>query len=91
MVTGSLGEVMDADPPARPVDLIYGLNEWPPLQLGLLATLQHVLPVFVGIVTPPLLISRALKLSASLAAGLEAVGRVWFPSQGALKGEASRE
>ncbi len=43
-------------------DLIYGLNDSPPLRLSLLVALQHVLAVFVGIVTPPLIISRALKL-----------------------------
>jgi len=43
-------------------DLIYGLNDAPPLRLSLLVALQHVVAVFVGIVTPPLIISRALKL-----------------------------
>jgi xanthine permease XanP len=43
-------------------DLIYGLNDAPPLRLAVLVALQHVLAVFVGIVTPPLIISRALKL-----------------------------
>jgi xanthine permease XanP len=44
-------------------DLLYGLNQRPPLQLSIFVALQHVLAVFVGIVTPPLIISRALKLS----------------------------
>ena len=43
-------------------DLIYGLNDAPPLRLALLVAVQHVLAVFVGIITPPLIISRALKL-----------------------------
>ncbi len=46
-------------------DLIYGLNDAPPLRLAVLVALQHVLAVFVGIVTPPLIISRALKLSTA--------------------------
>jgi xanthine permease XanP len=46
-------------------DLIYGLNAAPPLRLSILVALQHVLAVFVGIVTPPLIISRALKLPAA--------------------------
>jgi xanthine permease XanP len=46
-------------------DLIYGLNDKPPLRLALFVALQHVLAVFVGIVTPPLIISRALKLPDS--------------------------
>jgi xanthine permease XanP len=43
-------------------DLIYGLNDAPPLRLALLVAVQHVLAVFVGIVTPPLIICRALGL-----------------------------
>jgi xanthine permease XanP len=46
-------------------DLIYGLHEAPPLRLTLLVALQHVLAVFVGIITPPLIISRALKLPSA--------------------------
>ena len=47
---------------AYPVSLIYGLNDKPPLHVSLFVALQHVLAVFVGIVTPPLIISRSLKL-----------------------------
>jgi xanthine/uracil permease len=36
----------------QPADLIYGLDEKPPLRLSLFVALQHVLAVFVGIVTP---------------------------------------
>jgi xanthine permease XanP len=43
-------------------ELIYGLHERPPLRLSLFVALQHVLAVFVGIVTPPLIIARALHL-----------------------------
>jgi len=43
-------------------DLIYGLDERPPLPLMIFVALQHVLAVFVGIVTPPLIISRTLGL-----------------------------
>jgi xanthine permease XanP len=43
-------------------ELLYGLNERPPLRLSVLVALQHVLAVFIGIVTPPLIIARALKL-----------------------------
>ena len=45
-----------------PTDLIYGLNDQPPLRLSVFVALQHVLAVFVGIITPPLLIARALSL-----------------------------
>jgi hypothetical protein len=33
---------------ATPTDLIYGLNEAPPLPRTLLVALQHVFAVFVG-------------------------------------------
>ncbi len=46
-------------------DLIYGLHDAPPLQKTLLVALQHVFAVFVGMVTPPLLIAGALKLDGS--------------------------
>ena len=46
-------------------DLIYGLNDIPPFRQSVFVALQHVLAVFVGIVTPPLLISKALKLSGA--------------------------
>ena len=43
-------------------DLIYHLNDRPPLKEALFAAFQHLLAVFVAIVTPPLVISGALKL-----------------------------
>lgn len=46
----------------KPADLIYGLDDTPPLRVSIFVALQHVLAVFVGIVTPPLIISRALRL-----------------------------
>jgi len=45
-----------------PQDLIYSLNERPPLPLTLFVALQHVMAVFVGIITPPLIISRSMGL-----------------------------
>ncbi len=53
---------MSAERTAAASDLLYGLNERPPLRLSVLVALQHVLAVFVGIVTPPLIVARALKL-----------------------------
>ncbi|MBD2307367.1 purine permease [Chroococcidiopsis sp. FACHB-1243] len=43
--------------------LIYGLNDKPPFIEAVLAAMQHVLAIFVGIITPPLLIANALKLN----------------------------
>lgn len=51
-----------APPVAGHPDLIYGLNDKPPLRLSVFVALQHVLAVFVGIVTPPTLIARTLGL-----------------------------
>jgi len=59
--------VLDATPDvsSRPTDLIYGLNDKPPLRLAVFVALQHVLAVFVGVVTPPTLIARILELPAA--------------------------
>jgi len=43
-------------------DLLYGLDDKPPLRETVLVALQHVFAVFVGIITPPLLICNALKM-----------------------------
>ncbi|MCP3959797.1 MAG: purine permease [bacterium] len=43
-------------------ELIYGLGDRPPLPQACVAAFQHVLAVFVGIITPPLIISGALGL-----------------------------
>lgn len=42
-------------------ELIYGLNDRPPLRETLFAALQHLLAIFVAIITPPLIISSELK------------------------------
>jgi xanthine permease XanP len=46
-------------------DLIYGLHDKPPFRQSVFVALQHVLAVFVGIVTPPLIVSKALKLDGA--------------------------
>ena len=43
-------------------ELIYGLNDRPPLRETLFAALQHLLAIFVAIIAPPLIIAGALKL-----------------------------
>lgn len=52
----------------KPKGLIYGLEDRPPLYDALFAALQHLLAVFVAIITPPLIIAGALGLD------LETVG-----------------
>ena len=44
--------------------LIYGLNDKPPFKEAFFAALQHLLAIFVAIITPPLIIAGALKLDA---------------------------
>ena len=48
--------------PTQDTSLIYGLNDRPPLRDTLFAALQHLLAIFVAIITPPLIIGGALKL-----------------------------
>ena len=47
---------------AQKAGLIYGLNDRPPLKDTVFAALQHLLAIFVAIITPPLIIAGALKL-----------------------------
>lgn len=53
---------MDTAGENKPKGLIYGLEDRPPLRATLFAALQHLLAVFVAIITPPLIIAGALKL-----------------------------
>ena len=49
-------------PDATPQNsLIYGLDDRPPLREALFAALQHLLAIFVAIITPPLIIAGALQ------------------------------
>ena len=45
-----------------PAGLIYGLNDRPPLRETIFAAAQHLLAIFVAIVTPPLIIAGAMGL-----------------------------
>ena len=57
-----MSERVEADPGA---ELLYGLDDRPPLREALFVAFQHVFAVFVGMITPPLLIAGSLKLSAA--------------------------
>ena len=50
--------------PSADNGLIYGLNDRPPFKEAFFAALQHLLAIFVAIITPPLIIAGALKLDA---------------------------
>ena len=49
-------------------DMIFSLNDNPPPIQAFLAALQHMMAIFVGIITPPLIIGGALQLSPDLKA-----------------------
>lgn len=46
---------------AEPKNLLYGLNDRPPFREALFAALQHLVAIFVAIITPALIISSALQ------------------------------
>ncbi|EKO3557956.1 uracil-xanthine permease family protein [Vibrio metschnikovii] len=48
----------------RPSELIYQLNERPPLPQTLFAAIQHLLAMFVAVITPSLIICQALGVPA---------------------------
>lgn len=48
--------------PIKKTDLIYQIEDRPPLRETLFVALQHLLAIFVAIITPPLIISQALGL-----------------------------
>ena len=50
--------------PAVNNDLIYGLEDRPPLPQTLFAASQHLLAMFVAVITPAMIICQALGLSA---------------------------
>ncbi|MEA3468598.1 MAG: nucleobase:cation symporter-2 family protein [Thermodesulfobacteriota bacterium] len=55
------------DSKATPFDseLIFGLDDRPPVLIAFFAAMQHMLASIVGIVTPPIIISNALGLDVS--------------------------
>jgi len=58
----TLEETSISSEPIIKSELLYGLNDRPPVGESLFVALQHVLASFVGIITPPLIISGALGL-----------------------------
>lgn len=50
--------------PIQKTDLIYGIEDKPPFREAMFAGLQHLLAIFVAIITPPLIISKTLNFSA---------------------------
>jgi len=52
----------------RKTEMIYGLEDKPAPTQAFFAALQHMLAIFVGIITPPLIIGGALDLPADMKA-----------------------
>jgi xanthine permease len=50
---------------AQPSTLLYSLNDRMPHAKAALVGLQHVLAMFIGIITPPLIVARAMNFSTS--------------------------
>lgn len=56
--------------PLKKTDLIYQIEDRPPFREAFFVALQHLLAIFVAIITPPLIISTALGLDAEVTAFL---------------------
>ena len=52
------------------LEIVYGLNDRPPLGESMFAALQHLLAIIVGIMTPPLIIANVLGFSPEMKAYL---------------------
>lgn len=61
-------------------DLIYGVEDRPPFKDALFAALQHLLAIFVAIITPPLIIASALKLDVEKTSFLVSMSLFCFGS-----------
>lgn len=63
-------EVDELIQPIRKTDLIYQIEDKPPFREAIFVALQHLLAIFVAIITPPLIISAALGLDTETTAFL---------------------
>ena len=50
---------------SQAADLVYGIEARPPFKESLFAAIQHLLAIFVAIITPPLIIGNALQLDVN--------------------------
>lgn len=63
-------EVEELIQPMKKTDLIYDIEDRPPFREAVFVALQHLLAIFVAIITPPLIIAGALGLDAETTAFL---------------------
>jgi xanthine permease XanP len=59
-------DIPETHVPRVSAELIYGLDDRPPVLESLFVALQHVLASFVGIITPPLIICSALEADPAI-------------------------
>ncbi len=52
----------------KPAELIYGLDDRPPVHESAFAAFQHLLAIFIGISTPPIIICGVLKFPPEITA-----------------------
>lgn len=57
----NLEEQEETIEPVEKTDLIYGIDDRPPFKEALFAALQHLLAIFVAIITPPVDYCRSLE------------------------------
>ena len=55
---------------SRGLGLVYGIEDRPPFFEALFAALQHLLAIFVGVITPPIIIASALGVPENVKAFL---------------------
>ena len=70
-------------------DLIYGVEDRPPFKDALFAALQHLLAIFVAIITPPLIIASALKLDVEKTSFLVSMSLFAFHSMSPFRNDRS--
>ena len=62
--------------------IIYGIEDRPPFKEAFFAALQHLLAIFVAIITPPLIIAGALNLDLETTGFLVSMARLLFNVDG---------
>ena len=65
--------------PSKPIDqadLVYGLEDRPPFGNALLSAITHLLAIFVPMITPALIVRRALALPVYMTAYLVSMAMV---------------
>ncbi|EGR1040181.1 uracil-xanthine permease [Vibrio cholerae] len=60
----TIRKIAMTQPTSRKADLVYQLNDRPPLPQTIFAALQHLLAMFVAVITPSLLICQSLGVPA---------------------------